>query len=203
MIIESIDSIANAISELGKASLFDIISLIISAASFIFAILVPVRIANKQDKIALFEKRLNAYLELMKLVQFSAWLENENTENNQVIEAFVMSERANYFIRQFCQSFNCDISMVSLDNVFNKYIAAAIERNRMIVDTIPFLYGRQFKSKREQVTEELKNCYKYLSEFMKSICTGLDDQINRNNFTTTVEKFMQNYKTILITPLKM
>lgn len=38
---------------------------------------------------------------------------------------------------------------------------------------------------------------------MEGICTGFDDQINKNNFTTTVDRFMQNYKTILITPLKM
>ena len=203
MLIESIDSIANAISELGKVSLFDFISLIISVVSFIFAILVPVRIANKQDKIALFEKRLNAYLELMKLVQFSTWLENRDTENTQVIEVFAVSERANYIIDQFCQSFNCDISKVSFNNVFDKCIVPAIERNRIVVDTIPFLYGRQFKSKREHVKEELNNSYKYLSAFMEDICTGCDDQINKNNLTTTVGKFMQNYKTILITPLKM
>lgn len=203
MLIESINSIANAISELEKVSLFDSISLIISAASFIFAILVPVRIANKQDKIALFEKRLNAYLELMKLVQFSTWLENRNLENTQIIEAFAMSERVNYIISQFCQSFNCDISTVSLDNVFDKCIAPAIERNRIVVDTIPFLYGRQFKSKSEQIAKELNNNYKCLSEFMEDICTGVDDQVNKNNLTTTVRKFMQNYETILITPLKM
>lgn len=203
MLIESLDSIANAINELGKASLFDIISLIISVASFIFAILIPVRIANKQDKIALFEKRLNAYLELMKLVQFSAWLENRNAEISQVIEVFAMPEKANYIIDQFCQSFNCDISMISFDNVFDKSIAPAIERNRIVVDTIPFLYGRQFKSKREQVKEELNKCYKYLSAFMEDICAGGDDQINKNNLTTTVGEFIQNYKTILITPLKM
>lgn len=203
MLIDSTNSIANAISELEKASLFDIISLVISAASFIFAIFVPVRIANKQDKIALFEKRLNAYLELMKLVQFSDWLKNSDTENTQVIKAFAMSEKAKYIISQFCQSFNCDISMVPFDNVFNKCIAPAIERNRIVVDTILFLYGRQFKNKRKQVAEELNSSYTYLTAFMENTCICCDSQINKNNLTTTVEEFMRKYKTTLITPLKM
>ncbi len=203
MLIESIDSIANAINELGKTSLLDIISSIISVTSCILAILVPVRIANRQDKISLFEKRLNTYLELMKLVQFSDWLKNQSLENNQVIEAFVMSERARFIVSQFCQSFNCDMSMLDFDDVFGKCIIPAIERNRIIVDTIPFLYGRQFKSKREKVAKELACSYKYLTEFMKGICMGDNNQINKNNLTIAVENFMQEYKTTLITQLKM
>lgn len=203
MLIESIDSIANAINELGSISMFDIISLIMSVASFIFAILIPIRIANRQDKISLFEKRLNAYLELMKLVQFSDWVKNQNLENSQIIEAFAISERKKCIVSQFCQSFDCNISMVDFDDALDKCIIPSIERNRIIVDTIPFLYGRQFKSKREQVAKELACSYKYLYEFMAGICTEHNNQENENNLTITVEKFMQEYKTILITPLKM
>lgn len=203
MLIESLDSIADSINVAGKTDLFDIISLTISAASFIFAILVPVRISNRQDKIALFEKRLNAYLELMKIVQFSDWLENIYAEATQVIEEFAFSEKGNCVVGQFCQAFNCDISADYSDDMFNKYIVPTIERNKIVVDTIPFLYGRQLKSNRMQVEEELNNSYMYLNEFMKGICIGYDVEKSKNDLIKTVREFIQKHKDTLTTPLKM
>lgn len=78
MISESLNSIADAINKLGNVSFFEIMSLIISTASLFFAILIRIRIANGQDRITLFEKRLRVYLEIMKIVQFSDWLKNQD-----------------------------------------------------------------------------------------------------------------------------
>lgn len=205
MITESLNSIAEAINELGNVSFLEIISLIISTASLIFAVLIPIRIANKQDRIALFEKRFMVYLELMKIVQFSDWLKNQDKDNTTIIEAFVVAERKECIINQFIYIFNVGTYEAS-NYIFEKKIHPAIEKSMIIINTIPFLYGKRLKNNQALITEDIDNIYRKLIEFMKNVSSAsinTIDDTSKRNFTCSVENFIKKYKVILIKPLKL
>ena len=75
--MDELINVLEHIRQLLENDFWEIVSIIISGTALIFAILVPVRIANKQNKIALFEKRFEAYANLLKLKSFSDMLKKE------------------------------------------------------------------------------------------------------------------------------
>lgn len=206
MHIEFLNSIASAISDLGKTSWLDITSLFVSAASLLFAILIPVRIANKQDKIALFEKRLYVYTELLTLVQFTDFLKNGNTyiyENQDELSASINTNR---IIIQFSNIFKCDMQFGLSMSYFYECIFPAIERNKLAINSLTFLYAKQLGRKRIEVSREIDVIYHYLIEYMKSICSekaSEDDYNNEILYISSVDSFMQKYQSTLEYPLKI
>lgn len=204
MIVEFFNSIINEISQ-NEINWIDIASVGISAVSLIFAILVPVRIANRQNKIALFEKRLNVYSELMKVVRFSDWLSEYNIDNTNVINEFSMSRNTICIINQFCLFFNCSTSIDSSTSSFNNDISSAIKRNRLTVDTIPFLYGKKLGHQRESMEKDIDSIYRLLTVFITSLNTDSKNEINKNknSFVLTIEEFLKKYETTLENLLKM
>lgn len=54
----------NAVEILGKPTWFDYVSILISLLAVGIAVYIPVRVANEQNKIALFDKRVEVYMQL-------------------------------------------------------------------------------------------------------------------------------------------
>lgn len=60
-----------------KPDWWTIIPTIVSAAAALIAIAISVRTSQKQNKIALYEKRLNCYLQFSELRSFVEFIKNE------------------------------------------------------------------------------------------------------------------------------
>lgn len=82
-----VDDLIIAIEILGEKSLFDyiqlgttVISVFISIAAIVFAIMVPQKIADRQDRISLFEKRYDCYTTIQKFLVVAKQIENEKTK---------------------------------------------------------------------------------------------------------------------------
>lgn len=87
--------IVEAINQLGETGWMNyvklgatVVSLIISTMALIFAIIVPIKIAKRQDQIALFEKRYNLYVRFTKVTAFIKVLETNKikTKDEGVLE---------------------------------------------------------------------------------------------------------------------
>jgi len=88
-IFDAITQIINAIKRLGHPNWLDylqviasIMSIIISALAVIMAVRIPKKIADKQDKIALFDKRFGAYQIFAKYSAFAEQIKNTNGIEN-------------------------------------------------------------------------------------------------------------------------
>ena len=80
------EELINVIQELGNLSWIDyiqlgltIITIIISALALFYAIKVPKRIAEDQNKIALFDKRYEVFQLFERCVSFNKALQNSET----------------------------------------------------------------------------------------------------------------------------
>ena len=80
------EELIRVIQELGELSWMDyvqliltIITIIISAVALIFAIRIPRKIAEEQNRIALFEKRYNIFQFYEKCISFSNALKRAET----------------------------------------------------------------------------------------------------------------------------
>lgn len=81
------EELINAIQDLGEISWLDyvqliatIISIIISAVAVFFAVKVPIRIAEEQNRIALFEKRSSFYFDFCRCISFCEALDTVETK---------------------------------------------------------------------------------------------------------------------------
>lgn len=117
--LDVLNNIAESINQLGKINWLDVVTLIISTGSLIFAVLVPVRIANKENKTALFEKRFNTYIEITKLIKFSDLL--KKTKGKNLSEDLKVQD----ILENFSSVFNCVLSNgSSVLNYENKILPA-------------------------------------------------------------------------------
>ena len=99
---EHLKNLVNAVISLGHTSRLDYIqliasfvSIIISAIAVIMAVRIPKKIADKQDKITLFDKRFEAYNVFLRYEAFAFQIHNiEGVENykKQFIIAFYSNE---------------------------------------------------------------------------------------------------------------
>ncbi len=72
MEVESAIILEKAIKDLSKPTLFDWSTFALSIFAIIFAVRIPQKIANRQDKIALFEKRYSIYNIIQKLCNMTS-----------------------------------------------------------------------------------------------------------------------------------
>ncbi|MBS6174109.1 MAG: hypothetical protein KH760_06500 [Clostridiales bacterium] len=84
---ELMEELIVAVQSLGQKGCFDyiqlgttIMSVLISVIAIIFAIRVPKQIADRQDRISLFEKRYDCYTTIQKFLVVAKQIENEKTK---------------------------------------------------------------------------------------------------------------------------
>jgi len=69
-LVQAINSITESINALAQPRFIDWLAVILSGLAIWFAVQVPKKVADRQDKIALFEKRYNFYIVLVNVLAF-------------------------------------------------------------------------------------------------------------------------------------
>lgn len=195
---DSLNKLVEAINQIGSINWLDIVTLIISTGSLIFAVLVPIRIANKENKTALFEKRFNTYVEITKLIKFSDLLKRIKNKN--------LSDdlKAQEVIENFSSVFNCILSNGSSVLNYENKILPAIEENKTFAKTIVFLYSKALNNKHGDIEEKIENIYLELKKLLKVACKNEEyDSSAADSFVKHLDDFMNNYKSALEQPLKL
>lgn len=196
--LDVLNNIAESINQLGRINWLDVISLIISTGSLIFAVLVPVRIANKENKTALFEKRFNTYVEITKLIKFSDLLK-------EIKDADLSDNlKAQDVIEKFSSVFNCVLPNGSSVLNYENKILPAIEANKNSAKTIVFLYSKTLNHKPKDIGDEIENIYLELKNLLKVASKNEEyDSFAADSFIKYLNDFMNNYKSALEKPLKL
>lgn len=195
---DSLNKLIEAINQIGSINWLDIVTLIISTGSLIFAVLVPVRIANKENKTALFEKRFNTYVEITKLIKFSDLLK-------KIKDADLSDDlKAQDVIEKFSSVFNCVLSNGSSVLNYENKILPAIEANKNSAKTIVFLYSKTLNHKPKDIGDEIENIYLELKNLLKVASKNEEyDSFAADSFIKYLNDFMNNYKSALEKPLKL
>lgn len=195
---DSLNKLIEAINQIGNINWLDVVMLIISTGSLIFAVLVPVRIANKESKTALFEKRFNTYVEITKLIKFSDLLKEIKDES--------LSDdlKAQDVIENFSSVFNCVLSNGSSVLNYENRILPAIEENKTSAKTIVFLYSKAVNNKHRDIEVKIENIYIELKKLLKTASKNEEyDSSAADLFIKYLDDFVKNYKNAIEKPLKL
>ena len=195
---DSLNKLIEAINQIGNINWLDVVTLIISTGSLIFAVLVPVRIAIKENKTALFEKRFNTYVEITKLIKFSELL--VKIKDQQLSEDL----KTQYILGNFSSAFNCILSYGSDILNYEKIILPTIEENKTYTKTIVFLYSKSFNKKHKDIEEKIENIYIELKKLLETASKNKEyDSSAAALFIKNLNDFMKDYKNALEKPLKL
>ena len=184
-------------------TLLDIASVIISGAALIFAILIPVRIANKQNKIALFEKRFAAYSDFLKIRTLSVILNDDAfsfssfTVTPESPQVKIDLERDHKVRNSILWQFSTVVKTLSggkqnhLEEVFT-----ILSEMEMSVHSLQFLYSKKLKkiADLEVINKDIEKIFDSLGTFMCDVCLNkpVNDQ-DRLDFVERTEKFYNKY----------
>ncbi len=142
--------------------------LLLSIVAIIVAIVVPKVIANKQDKISIFDKRFKSYDVLQKYIAFSDMLKsNKNNAdyNGMIVVIF----------------FNGDGDNVKKSNALLKILEVSTP-----LKYIPFLF-------KDISEEEVEFVIKTLGAFVGAILQNKDIEFCKNVYIDTVQRFCDKH----------
>ena len=135
---------------------------VVSFVAICFAVQVPKKIAEQQNKIALFEKRLEFYLTLKKLESISVSMNNlKEPINNKSIQ--------NVFVLTFTQEPKLYVEY-DRDGIYDKTAKYLIEI-KSILDSGPFLFSLDMKKYIIEIIQNLVELLYYGDQ------TGIEDKI--------------------------
>lgn len=188
------------IQSLGQKDWFDyiqlvttMVSVLISIAAIIFAIKVPQKIADRQDRISLFEKRYDCYTTIQKFLVVARQIENEKTKK-AIQVAFRMhlgnaediTNRINLttflvFLKQK------ESILISGEFLFNKYDAKLLQEILSVSLNLVRLSSENDSDKLEEILPDredvivLKNKYCELcNKFIKDYFPFLEEDLKIN-----------------------
>lgn len=202
--MDELINVLEQICQLLENDFWEIVSIIISGTALIFAILVPVRIANKQNKISLFEKRFEAYANLLKLKSFSDMLKKEECSFDSKIIAAANPQnidgergrRCSEVLLNF-QSFfyngdkrpdGVNIARVMLYTVRNLELS---------LQTLPMLYSKNLKNNGEYANKEITKIFENLAALINSLVTcDINIELHRTRFIAQMDLFADEYSNI-------
>lgn len=188
-IVETLEKIIKILEQ--PISVSDVISIIVSIISVFIAIFVPYKIMEKQNKIAIFEKRFQIYNEIELIYRFTESIENlktipgmPNPPDNVLAEANLNI----WYNMNKGLSFEINIG----DKDFFKYIKAVDEarhEQQKILNTSEFLFGKDLFS----FIKELNDKY---DAFLVVLTQNLFSKEGKNYSTTKNEliTFVNNNK---------
>lgn len=192
------------LSQNSNYNFWEIVSVLISGAALVFAILVPVRIANKQNKITLFEKRFSAYSDLLKLKSF-ADLINDNSysfDSKELVVPGADAESEKYrrcseIMRNFQAFFYGEEERPKGANLgrITLYTLRALE---LSLHTLPMLYSKQLPNKGKDANEEITEIFVDLTQFLMSLisASGPRNDLCRIGFINKFNAFFDKYADI-------
>lgn len=178
-------------------------SVIASFSAVWFAIQVPQKIADEQDRISLFEKRHEAYSSILSLEVFADALDKEMfREGGRDFRGHIMKEENK--VQLYCVHFattlgyapqlyeNC-INVESVTRTIN-----LLKQYEVKAMMLPFLFYTADEDANE-MKEELSAIFEPLLCFMTEVTTctlnessKINDE-NRENFIHAIKKFKKNY----------
>lgn len=185
-------------------SISDIVSLVLASISVFAAIFVPYKIMEKQNKIAVFEKRFEIYCIIEKIINFSNAIENLKTlpdkQNPDEIELsycnlqiwFSMFNKANSYEETIPKDFLSSVK--TLDEI--------LTIQSTLLKSTSFLFGKDVS----QFVLELEQKYQ---SFIKNLSQNLLPHIKNNNYSLTKTDFISyvnghpNYQKLFIKYLKL
>ena len=166
-------------------TLLDVASVIISGAALIFAIFIPVRIANRQNKIALFEKRFAAYSDFIKVCSFSRVVTNEAlgapTSTEMLEKTFYTLKVRKMILARFFSMLGITLTLQEDDYTLSQMIASSSLEVDISMQMLPFLFCKELKKVEDasEISQEIQDVINKLSKFLMDVnsCRNIDDQI--------------------------
>lgn len=204
-LISVLEEVNKVLAHYTNDNTLEIVSIAISGLALLFAILVPVRIANKQNKIALFEKRFAAYSDLLKLKAYSDLLKSdecsllskdvEATGKNPIDE---MNRRRKQILVNF-HAFFCGDVKSSEDKSVAQFTLFTIRTLEISIHTLPMLYSKKMSNKGRVAGNEITIMFEDLSKFLEAMIPSQHASVNdkyRTNFITEFDAFFDKYADI-------
>lgn len=174
------NELIQAIQDIGKNNILDylqvfatIAGVIISVLALIYAIKVPKKIAEEQNKISLFEKRLAAYAALQKYEAFSIQLACTN-EKDKYIKTFVYcfyeSKSTKLSVYEaFLQVYSISKPLLMIPFLFNGIPDDEI--SALVESLLDFLTSLEKDSNIEKCKDNyISNVTKFREKYFESIC---------------------------------
>lgn len=179
-----IETLSNAMVSLGKPSVIDyiqvivsLISIIISTIAVIMAVKIPRTIANKQDKIALFDKRFAAY-EVFLMYEAFAWQIDKlsGTENYK-----------KQFIIVFYTSLNIEFNGIDALTKL-KQLSSKLQHASFLFDNI--------------ANAELSEMFESICDFIIALEKNVNVEESKKTFINHIEVFREKHHEHILSALK-
>lgn len=209
-LLQAIDSIVNSIDALAQPRFIDWLTVILSAfsiaisgAAIWFAVQVPKKIANRQDKIALFEKRYCAYSSLLTLQLFSHAIDKEFFKDDTPDEhgaLWDISAKAGLYCLQFATVFGYQPRLLygQLNAESVSQTITILKKFETELYMLPFLF-KLTNDEKDDMVKEISGIFEPLLLFMTEVTTysfhkhcNIDDK-NRQEFINAVNSFSKKY----------
>ena len=155
-----------------------VVSIASAVASFMavwYAIQIPQRIADKQDRISLFEKRFECYSVILNLIECAKWIETR-TENREIAISFRVNFdlESKYQIEKYRENYlgftmhfdNLQVILIGGEFLFTNY---NIDMLQKIIDIgLQLLYETWPTNPEEEEKEISESAMKLKIEFCKA-----------------------------------
>lgn len=184
---DSIDAVAQPrfIDWLTVAMSF--VSIVVSGITIWFAVQVPRKIADRQDKIALFEKRFKCYMSIQDVIYFSTCANNETTVDGMKCWFILVLDHvggySNQLTRVIIDFKNIERDIMAGELLFQKYNVQLLkEIIGLMNDLLVPLYKPSRIEKGDLLTtEELKvrdQLCIYAKEFEENYIDSMEKEMN-------------------------
>ena len=174
-----------------------------SVFAIIFAICVPKRIADRQDRIALFEKRYDAYSSLLTLQMFSDAMDKDYFKDNALDEQgnlWTTSAKAELCCLQFAMVFGYQPRLlngqINVESVSQTVII--LKKFETALYMLPLLF-KLSNDEKDEMVKEILGIFEPLLLYMTEVTIysfqqhcKIDDK-NRQEFIDAVNKFSEKY----------
>ena len=174
-----------------------------SAFAIVFAIRVPKKIADIQDRIALFEKRYGAYSSLLTLQMFSHAIDKELLKDDTPDEhgaIWDISAKAGLYCLQFATVFGYQPRLLhgQLNAESVSQTITILKKFETELYMLPFLF-KLTNDEKDDMVKEISDIFEPLLLFMTDVATytfqeycEIDDK-NRQEFINAVNSFSKKY----------
>lgn len=207
---QAIGSITESINALAQPRFIDwlavilsFFSIIISGVAIWFAVRVPKKIADRQDKIALFEKRHDAYSSILSLKVFAEALDREEYKdggkdpNGKIL---ALRDKVGLYCLHFATTLGYPPRVyeghIDIDSM-TKTISL-LKQYEIRATALPFLFCTN-DEEANKMKQELSDIFEPLFIFVTEVVTCTFDEhskindLNRQKFIAALKEFKQKY----------
>ncbi len=171
------------------------VGVVVSGLAIYYAVQVPKKIADRQDKIALFEKRFNCYMAVQRITTFAISIKDAKTAA-EISNAFLVSFRysSNYFDNADFANVISDFQLLESNIVVGEFLFPQFDTKMiqdLLRDTINFIVHlirlNDTKSLDEEISDEClvirDSIYNQAIKFRTTYMLPLEKEINLKNQT--------------------